>query len=325
MRQPEDVGFRHGWLFAPPGERPRMQVACIGSACVDRSYVLRGAVLGSSNPAEREPRLFGGVARNVCENLARLGVEASLVSVVGNDPDGRAMLDELRECGAIVDLAKAVDSACDEYAAILDRGELLVGAADMRAIESFSVDDLNRRWKAIEGARFVFVDCNVSAAVLQRCFEGCANGTPGLAIDAVSEPKARRLPARLDGAGVLFINEGEARAYLDRDAPPEQLAAELLARGARAIVLTRGERGTLCADGTILAEIPAPDARRISATGAGDALVAGTLWQLIAGTGLQDAVRTGTQLAGLTLETVRSVRSDLTRELLGTRMAAVSR
>ncbi len=302
-----------------------MQVTCIGGACVDRSYVVQGkAVAGSSNPAARALPLFGGVARNVSENLARLRIHSALFTAVGNDALGTALLDELRAAGVNVDLVKIIDGSSDEYAAILERGELALGAADMRGIESLTIDDLDRRWETLAASDWLFVDCNVSAGILQACLARATIARYKLAVDAVSEPKARRLPARLDAVDVLFINEGEACAYLgaDRDAPPEELATALLARGPQSVVLTRGDRGVMCGTATTMMEIPAAAVTRVSATGAGDALAAGTLWKLIAGDGLFDAARTGGELAALTLQTDRSVRADLSPELFDRRTAA---
>lgn len=301
-----------------------MQVTCIGGACVDRSYRVQGiAVSGSSNPASRALPLFGGVARNVSENLARLRIESALFSAVGNDALGAALLDELRAAGVNVDLVKTVEGPSDEYAAILDRGELALGAADMRAIESLTVGDLDLAWGKLARSAWVFVDCNVSAGLLQACLARRSIARYQLAVDAVSEPKARRLPARLDPVDLLFINEGEACAYLGADgAPPEELAGALLARGPRSVVLTGGDRGLWCGDGTALTHVPAVPAARVCATGAGDALVAGTLWRSIAGDSLSDAVRTGAELAAMTLQTERSVRADLSPALLDRNTAA---
>jgi pseudouridine kinase len=301
-----------------------MQVTCIGGACVDRSYRVHGnAVAGSSNPAARALPLFGGVARNVSENLARLRIDTALFAAVGNDALGQALLDELRAAGVNVDLVKIVEGASDEYAAILERGELALGAADMRAAEGLTVDDLDHRWETLAGSAWLFVDCNVGDGVLQACLARRSIARYKLAIDAVSEPKAQRLPARLDPVDVLFINEGEARAYLGAGgAPPEELTAALLARGARSVVLTGGDRGLICCDGTSLIHIPAIPVARVCATGAGDALVAGTLWRLIAGDSLPDAARTGAELAALTLQTDRSVRADLAPGLLNPQIAA---
>lgn len=302
-----------------------MQVTCIGGACVDRSYRVQGAAVpGSSNPAVRALPLFGGVARNVSENLARLGIQTALLAAVGNDAAGGALIEELRSAGVNVDLVKRTDGAPDEYAAILERGELALGAADMRAAESLGVDDLDRHWETVAGSAWLFAECNLSAGLLQACLARRSIARYRLAVDAVSAPKAQRLPARLDPIDVLFINEGEASSYLGAHAAAssEELAGALLARGARSVVLTCGDRGITCGDATALTHVPAARAQRICATGAGDALAAGTLWRLVAGDTLSRAVLTGAQLAALTLETDRSVRPDLSPELLERQIAA---
>jgi pseudouridine kinase len=178
-----------------------MQVTCIGGACVDRSYRVHGnAVAGSSNPATRGLPLFGGVARNVSENLARLRIDTALFSAVGNDALGQALLDELRAAGVDVDLVKVIEGSSDEYAAILERGELVLGAADMRAIESLSVDDLDRRWETLAASAWLFVDCNLSAAILQACLARRSIGRYRLAIDG-GERTQSAAPARAAGSG----------------------------------------------------------------------------------------------------------------------------
>jgi len=205
-----------------------MQVMCIGGACVDRGYNVHGnIVFGSSNPAARSEVLFGGVARNVAENLGRLGIETALVTVAGSDSSGKTMLDELRAAGVDVSLVKIVEGPGDEYAAILERGELALGAADMRAIESLTLADLDGKWEKIAQAAWVFVECNVSEDVLRTCANRRSIASYKLAVDAVSAPKSHKLPERLDAIDLLFINEGEAQAYLGETggAREEELAA----------------------------------------------------------------------------------------------------
>ena len=299
-----------------------MQVMCIGGACVDRSYNVHGnIVFNSSNPAARGGVVFGGVARNVAENLARLEIQTALVTVAGNDRAGQAMLDELRTAGVDVSLAKTVEGLTDEYAAIMEQGDLAVGAADMRAIETLTPADLDERWEQIARASWLFVECNVSEEVLRACADRRSIARYKLAVDAVSAPKSHRLPKRLDEIDVLFINEGEAQAYLGDSGSTrdEDLAGLLVARGVRAVVLSSAERGAICAEGESFVSVPAVPARRVSATGAGDALIAGTLRGLIAGDDLRQAVQTGAELAALTLESERSVRPDLSPALLDAR------
>jgi pseudouridine kinase len=284
-------------------------LVCVGGACIDRKYTcIEQARPGTSNPA-RAARTFGGVARNVAENLARLGVHVSLLTVVGEDENGVALVQHANDCGIDTSLVvRSEREVTPEYAAIVDaEGELVLGVADMRATERICESDVARHWPVIERAGRLFVDCNVSAGVLEYCIDRCRSSTVRLAIDAVSEIKVRRLPERLDGVDVLFLNEGEAAVYLGTGAAD---ANSVRKRGAQAVVMTRGAQGlVVAADNEI--EIPAPPARCIDPTGAGDALVATTLYRLLQGDDLVEALRVGTVGAALTVESNASVRADL--------------
>jgi pseudouridine kinase len=285
-----------------------VSLVCIGGACIDRKYMcVEQARPGTSNPA-RASRSFGGVARNVAENLARLGVPVSLLSVVGDDENGAALLQHAENSGIDTSLIfRDGGKVTSEYTAIVDpQGELVLGVADMRAVESITEAQIARHWPTIERAGRLFVDCNVSAQVLAFCIECCRAGTVQLTVDAVSEVKVRKLPQRLDGVALLFLNEGEGAAYLGAPAR----ASSVRERGARSVVLTRGARGVVVA-GDVETEVSAPPARCIDPTGAGDALVATTLYRLLQGDKLVDAVRIGTLGAALTVESNASVHPDL--------------
>ena len=72
-------------------------VACIGAAHIDRKATAAGPIVpGSSNPVTMRVGA-GGVARNVAENLARLGLPVTMVRRVGHDREGDAVLDSLGE------------------------------------------------------------------------------------------------------------------------------------------------------------------------------------------------------------------------------------
>ena len=66
---------------------PENEIIAVGGANVDRKYTVVGDVRqGTSNPATVTWSV-GGVARNVAENLGRLGHEVRLLTVAGNDAD----------------------------------------------------------------------------------------------------------------------------------------------------------------------------------------------------------------------------------------------
>jgi pseudouridine kinase len=293
---------------------------CIGGACVDRKYLARSRIRpGTSNPAQTR-RSFGGVARNVAENLARLSVPVALLSLVGTDEGGEALLRHASRCGIDTGLVirDGRQRTC-EYAAILEPdGGLLLGMADMTAIECISVEDVAARWDAMEHAAWLFVDCNVSSAVLAYCIERARESVIHLAVDAVSESKVRKLPENLHGIDLLVLNEGEAAALLGED-PAErdtrERARALQERGAVRVTVTLGRAGSIVASENIV-DVPALEVRCADATGAGDALVAGTLYGLLTGRGASESARLGAACAALTVESPESVRPDLSPQLL---------
>jgi hypothetical protein len=65
----------------PPHTGARRRVLCVGAATVDRSFRSLDPIRpGTSNPVV-STKGFGGVARNVAENLARLGALAAALTV----------------------------------------------------------------------------------------------------------------------------------------------------------------------------------------------------------------------------------------------------
>jgi len=299
---------------------PRDRVVCVGNAALDRTYALKGpAHLATSNPAILRPS-FGGVARNVAENLGRLGVAVALVTQVGDDAGGRALRDDCAKNG--VDVSGVIVTSAHptaEYVAIVDpAGELVIGASTTAAIDALSVALLGAAFDEDARTAWTFADCTLPGPVLAALLEDRRAGGPPLAIDAVSIAKTERLPSDLRGLDLLFLNEDEARALLGAGAPDDaaDLARAVRQRGATAVVLTRGARGTIVAEGSATTEIAVVPATPIDVTGAGDALIAGTLFGLLRGDELADAVRTGTRMAKLTIESPATVSRTLTRAAL---------
>ncbi len=330
IAQLQRKGYVLGRAYVLPEPK---RIACIGGATLDRKYLAPAAVqLGTSNPVQGR-RSFGGVARNVVENLARLGVRTSLATIVGDDENGRTLVRHLDDLG--VDTSRihvAFGKRTGEYCAVLaPDSSLVLGIADMDIFDHLAPADLERAWPALASAAWVLADCNLRPDVLKQLIARRHGARFRLAVDTVSVPKAARLPADLAGVDVLFLNLDEADAYLratgrDGATDPAAAAAALRDAGAAAVILTLGARGLLVAAGDRTMPLPAFRAAAVDVTGAGDALIAGTLYRLLAGDGLVDAAREGALLAALTTETEDSVHPELSPRLLdgSRRRAALS-
>lgn len=297
---------------------------------LDRSYRITGTVVpGSSNPATGRTS-FGGVARNVAENLVRLGVRAALVSVVGDDVPGRALLDDLDRLGVdswgVRPLAGRTTST---YGAVLGPdGELVLGVADMDTLDELTPERIAEPLSRVDPGAWVFADANLPSASQTRL--ATARRTRGflLAVDTVSVAKAPRLPADLGAIDLLFTNIDEGRALLlDRGRPvgttPEEVADGLRAAGARSVVLTIGADGQVVSTAEQTVRLPAVPASVVDVSGAGDALVGATLADLVRGRSLVEAVRSGAAAAAMATESPVSVNPSLTGAAVAARRGKV--
>ena len=95
----------------------------------------------------------------------------------------------------------------------------------------------------------------------------------------------------------------------------------VMARGPRAIVLTKGSNGVTLAEGSNRTHLAAPAVAVANVSGAGDALIAGTLLGLSENRPLAEAVRHGLAAAALALQTLATVPADLTRQKLDAQLA----
>lgn len=299
------------------------RVVCLGGAVLDRKFrASQPLVRGTSNPATGF-HSYGGVARNVLENLALLGHATSFLSVVGDDQTGRNLLGHLRERGVDVSqVAQSSQRSTAEYCAILSpSGDLDLGIADMEIFEELTPDRLDRAGAHLTSAALLFSDCNPPMETIYTLIERSRGARYMLAIDPTSVHKARRLPQDLTGVGLLFMNVDEANGYLSGSFPATrdgaaQAALALRTRGAESVVVSAGTEGLCVADSHGVSHVPALPSHPVEVTGAGDAMIAGTLHAVLSGAPLADAARTGALLAALTVESASTVRSDLNAAFL---------
>jgi pseudouridine kinase len=302
------------------GKPRRDRIVCVGNAALDRTFAVAGSVrMATSNPATVRSG-FGGVARNVAENLARLEVPVALVAQVGDDTGGRALRDDCAALGIDVRgvmLSKAYPTP--EYIAIIGAGgELVIGACATAAVDALSIAMLGAAFDEDARTAWTFADCTLPAPVIAALLEDRRAGGPPLAVDAVSTARAQRLPRDLTGLDLLFLNLDEAASLLGDDVGDDAGAAAtaLRKRGVDAVVLTHGAHGAVVADARGTAQISALPLTPVDVTGAGDALIAGTLFGLVTGHSLEKAVRTGTLVAALTLESPATVSRSLSRSVV---------
>ena len=303
---------------------PNNPVLVIGSAGLDIiSCSNRTIKPHISNPAEIRPS-FGGVARNIAENLARLGQNTMLISVVGRDAIGKQLLEYTSDAG--VDTSSCLVTSefnTASYLAILDSERKLQFALDdMRLICHLTPDYLNEHKSLFEQAGVIFFDANLSSISIRHIFHLAHKHNIPVCTDSTSNSQAKKLLPYLSRLFLLSTNPVEAGVLCEDQievTSPQtgiEAARHLVAQGVSIVIISLGEYGVCYANSETSGHIPAVRTPTLDPTGAGDALTATVLFGLLNNIELDEAVRLGISAYSLTLRHSGAVLNDLSLEKL---------
>jgi pseudouridine kinase len=160
-----------------------------------------------------------------------------------------------------------------------------------------------------------FIDANLPAATLAWLLDQA--GEIPIAVDAISVPKSRKLRDLLPRIGILFANLAQAAEINGMAAgDAAQSARALQSMGALAGIVTAGARGIAVWERGEVRSMPALPAITRNVTGAGDALIAGTIYGIAQGRTLFEAAPLGLAAAAITVEAHSTTATHLTAELL---------
>ena len=281
-------------------------VVVIGGANIDiKAKSNAQNKLGTSNPGV--VRLSpGGVGRNIAHNLARLGSAVALISVVGQDANGTALVDATRLAGVDVSRVLIQTVATGTYVAILDDdGELVTAMSDTRAIELLSPEMIETHRACLEQARLVVADCNLRVDTLQAIAAIVADK---LIVETVSVPKCHKLLEILEKSPVMLTMPNfDQVEHLSKSRDIKTAFAFLHSNGVRFAAIHAGAEGAFISDGVDMDHAPAMAIEKIvDVTGAGDAAVAGLIFGLLQGDSLFAAATRGQQLAARVIASAAS-------------------
>ncbi|WP_431027996.1 carbohydrate kinase [Lysinibacillus sp. LZ02] len=310
--------IRKGEVIGRAYVLPRRQaIVTIGGANVDRKFHVEGAVqLATSNPTNVTTSV-GGVARNIAENLGRLGNDVKLMTVLGEDADAEKIKQHSEEFMSFEMTATLQEHSTGSYSAVLSRdGELVIAMADMAIYDELLPGLMSKHESRILDAKCIVVDLNCPQEAVEYVLSLAKLRKIPFVIVPVSSPKMSRMPENLIGVTYFICNRDEAETYLSRPLQTEEdyelAVRDLLDKGAEHVVLTLGGAGVVVGSKDRIERLYAISIETIiDVTGAGDAFVSAFLHAALHGELFIDAVRFGLYNASKTLQCDTTVREDL--------------
>ncbi len=298
------------------------EVVVVGAACLDvKGRPLGDIVAGTSNPGVVQISVGGG-ARNVAENLARLGTPTALLSVVCQDDFGRTIMRQTEQAGVDTD---HILISCEQHSAAymaLQSAErtLLVALDDTTAASAITPEYISDHASMLEQARMVVIDANVPLQTAETLLSICREAGVPVVLEPVAYAPALRYRPLAGAFYLMTPNAVEAQALTGlpvSDMAQGALAAKhLVAAGVQIAIITLGHNGLVYATPDANGYVPSMEGEIIDPTGAGDALTAAVVYALLNDIPVDEAVRLGVCAAALTLASTDTVRQDLSLESL---------
>ena len=219
----------------------RADILCIGSVLWD--LIGRAPVamqLGADVPG-RIHRLPGGVALNIAMTLARFGMTPTLLTAIGRDTEGDALLAACRARGILTETVyRSEDLPTDRYMAIEGAGGLVAAIADAHSLEAAGSKILTPLTDGTLPSPYtglVALDGNLTVDLLSEMAGSPLLSQADLRVAPASPGKAERLlPFLSAGRGTLYVNLEEAGLLC-------QTRFSELARGRRRLARARRRAG----------------------------------------------------------------------------------
>ncbi len=245
--------------------------------------------LGDKLYADNATFTTGGNAGNASVTFARAGLESKFVGVIGTDPSGKAVLEDLVSDNVDVSMLTSKDSFVTSYSVILlapggERTILRVkGSAPADSGHENFADNLDADW--------VYLSSLGSMELLEKVIASAAKSSTKIAMNpgTLELKNPDRLKAILPRLSVLALNKEEAQTLFEGETIQE--LAKNAAKIVEIAIVTDGPKGEAASDGKHVCtggmydEVPVKDR-----LGAGDAFASGFTAMIAQGKSMEEAI-----------------------------------
>ncbi|MGG7176175.1 carbohydrate kinase family protein [Clostridium paraputrificum] len=260
---------------------------------------------------------LGGVCRNIAENMSRVGINTKFISILGDDEQGRNILEHSKIIGYNMEHTLLLENKrTPTYMAILDeKGEMVSAIVDMNSLDEMDEDFIDSKKEVICNAEYTFLDSD-NPKLLEHIIK-TYHGNTNFVLDPVSAVKAENIKHLIKYFHTIKPNRYEAEILcgfkIKNDNDLKKAADYFLSLGIKNIFISMDEEGIFFTNGLEEGKIRAKNVTVKNTTGAGDSFVAGVGYGYMNGLSLKDTVKYAIAMSVITIsheDTINPKMSD---------------
>ncbi|MDD4211883.1 MAG: carbohydrate kinase family protein [Bacilli bacterium] len=290
------------------------KILVIGGANIDIIGYLKAPMINKDSNVGEVAMSYGGVGRNIVENLARLKTDVTFLTSIGQDAYSKSMEEELLSLG--VHLYTPENQSSSYYIAMIGPDhDMEVALCDSRATDVITAEYLANYDALIRKFTWVVIDGNLSKETIDYFFTHYPHHK--IIVDAISTAKALKFLPYLDKITCFKANIYEAQAIFGQVASAEMLIKEAVKRQIPFMIITQGSKPIIyCYHGEVYSiEVPIRQ-DIVNATGAGDAFLSGVTYELLKGHNNHQAmIALGKKMASMTLLSLKATHPQIIKVL----------
>lgn len=300
------------------------KVVVVGASMID----IVGRSFDPLIPKDSNPGFIqvspGGVSRNISENMARLGLHVSLITVLCEDSFAQVIKESCAK--ASIDISDSYilpGGVTTAYLAILgDDGDMSLALSDTEALDQFPLEHIIKKEHVLKNSSIIVVDAVLPSDVMDYILANFKN--QAIFVDPVSIGKAKSIKSKIGLFHTLKCNRLEAEYLSDVSINSKddvkKAADALIKLGVTNVFITLGNEGVYYQTKDESGFVASKPVAVKNATGAGDAFMAGLVYGHLKELPVKESVQFATTLSALALESVHTVNPNITTKVVKERM-----
>ena len=296
------------------------EITIIGASNIDLiGYPNEKLIYTDSNSGIVET-IFGGVGRNIAENLSRLGFKVEFLSVFGQDDFAKRIIESCKALDISTEHCYInKNSSSSVFMAIMDhQNDLALGFDAMSIYDQIPDSFIMNNLDVISQNDYCVLETNMP----KRILELVTNKLSGIhfALDAVSGKKALKAKSILDKLTILKCNLLEAELLSNIKVKSENNYKDIILYfidiGVNKVFITLGENGVIYGDANGFYKIDIDYLKPMNTTGAGDSFMAGLLYGEIQKFNIHKMVQFANACAQMTVQHKNTVNPKINEKLI---------
>lgn len=266
---------------------------------------------------------FGGVGRNIADNLCRLSFPTELITVLGDDLYAQELKKQCYSLGIHLTHAMTLpNQSTSTYLCINDEhGEMQLAVSDMNIYKNLIADYLKTKMDVLNHSSLVVVDTNLSQEAIAYLLEQV---TAPIFVDPVSTSKAEKLIPYLSRIHTIKPNLLEMQLLTNQEIQSDEdldaAAQVLLDKGIKQIFVSLGSKGVYYANAEKRQHLPNLPSSLVNTTGCGDAFMAGTIYAYEQELDIEQQALYGLAAAAICAESSAAIAENLSPQLVEQRL-----